>query len=84
MSKFQKGQSGNPRGRPSRSVEDAKKSVLDRLFDATAEEAVIRAMISKASEGDVGAFRALYERKYGKVTAPQEQETVTEVVVTYE
>ena len=84
MAKFQKGQSGNPHGRPPKAVEDAKKSVLDRLFDEDAETAVIRAMIRAASDGDVQAFKALYERKYGKVTAPQEQDTVTEVVVSYE
>ena len=83
MGKFVKGQSGNSKGRPPKAVEDAKKSVLDRLFNEAAEEQMIRAMISRAADGDVAAFRALWERKYGRVSVPVETDTKTEVVVTY-
>lgn len=84
MAKFVKGKSGNPLGRPPRLVEDAQKSVLDQLFDARAEAQAIQAMISAACDGDVAAFKALMDRKYGKVGAPAEQETVTTVLVRYE
>lgn len=71
MSKFQPGQSGNPRGRPPKPVEDAKHSVLLELFDADAERAVIKNMLAKAkSRRDPAAVSAatwLWERKYGKV-----------------
>jgi hypothetical protein len=66
MAQFQPGQSGNPKGRAPRVVEDARQSVLARLFDVAAEERVIRAMIEAAASGDVAAFKALYERKYGQ------------------
>jgi hypothetical protein len=64
---FEKGQSGNPSGRKPRAVEDAKASVLARLFDERAETRVIRAMITTAAKGDVSAAKLLLDRKYGKV-----------------
>jgi len=68
MGRFQPGQSGNPKGRSPRVVEDARLSVVARLFDEAAEERAILAMIAAVCEnGDVAAFKALMERKHGKV-----------------
>jgi hypothetical protein len=83
MAQFQPGQSGNPKGRKPRVVEDAQRSVLERLFDASAEERVILAMIEAAASGDVAAFKALYERKYGKVKDVVEAQTETVIRVEY-
>jgi len=83
MAQFKPGQSGNPRGRKPRIVEDAGRGLLARLFDAAAEERVIRAMIEAAASGDVSAYRALDERKHGKVTDKIEEKSETVIRVEY-
>lgn len=81
---FQKGVSGNPSGRAPRRVEDAQKSLFDRLMTAKVEEQMINAMINKViADGDVPAFKALMERKYGKVAAPIAGDTETVVRVEF-
>lgn len=81
---FIKGQSGNPKGRPAKAVEDAAQSVLLRCFNDRAEIAVINAMILAASEGSVAAAKFLYERKYGKIITPvEEPDTTTTIQVEY-
>lgn len=65
---FKKGQSGNPRGRAPRIVEDAQLSVLADVFNESAERAVVLAMLRVAKKGDVSAATWLWDRKYGKVT----------------
>jgi CxxC motif-containing protein (DUF1111 family) len=80
---FQKGQSGNPAGRPPKVVEDAKQSVLLTLFDEKAEAAVIKAQIAKAKEGDTPAATWLWDRKYGKVKEQVEHSGGTTIRVVY-
>jgi hypothetical protein len=63
---FKPGQPGGP-GRPPKPVEDAKQSVLLRLFDEKAEAAVVQAQIKEAKKGDTTAATWLWDRKYGKV-----------------
>ena len=81
MARFQKGQSGNPSGRPPKVVEDAKQSVLLKLFNEEAETRVVGAMISQATEGDVSAASWLWDRKYGKIKDVVEQQVTTRIVV---
>lgn len=71
---FEKGQSGNPAGRPPKAVEDAQRSVLLELFNETEERAIVKNMIANAKrKGIVAAPSAtvaatwLWDRKYGKV-----------------
>lgn len=80
---FQKGQSGNPKGRPPKVVEDAKQSVLARLFDEAAEIAVVRAQIQRAKKGDTIAATWLWDRKYGKVKDQVEQSGGLTITVVY-
>ncbi|KPV51006.1 hypothetical protein SE17_23685 [Kouleothrix aurantiaca] len=83
MARFVKGESGNPRGRAPRLVENAQRSVLLEMFDENAERRVIRGMIEAAADGDVGAFKALYERKYGKVKDIEPEKNEVTVTVEY-
>lgn len=69
---FQPGNPGGP-GRPPKVVEDAKQSVLLKLFDEKAETRVVKAMIGRAASGDVAAATWLWDRKYGKVREHVEQ-----------
>lgn len=83
MGKFEKGQSGNPAGRPPKIVEDAKQSLLFRLFDEKAEGAVILAQIRQAKKGDTTAATWLWDRKYGKVKEQVEQSGGLTIKVLY-
>jgi len=68
--KFQKGQSGNPNGRPKKLPE------LDKLLanvlgeenanGITAAEAILMALRHKATKGDIRAAEVLLDRGYGK------------------
>lgn len=61
------GQSGNPSGRPkTKQVRDA----LQKLIDELGLEPAVRAIYTKACEGDVGAFKEVADRLDGKVTQP--------------
>jgi hypothetical protein len=58
--KFQKGQSGNPKGRPKGSLNSATLAA-QALLDGEAE-ALTRKAIEKAKEGDMAALRLCLER----------------------
>ncbi|ESZ50444.1 DUF5681 domain-containing protein [Mesorhizobium sp. RSR565B] len=60
MSKFKPGQSGNPKGRPLGS-RPAALVALEALAEGEAE-AIVRAMIEKAKEGDAVAARPILDR----------------------
>lgn len=64
---FKPGQSGNPSGRPkSKPVRDALRALIEEL----GLEQAVRAIYTKACEGDVSAFKEVADRLDGKVTQP--------------
>lgn len=78
--RFQKGQSGNPNGRPKGGRGKAKKvrQILgvttkadNRLTGETVtlsvEELITLAIISKVLEGDTAAYRVIMDSAYGKI-----------------
>jgi alkylation response protein AidB-like acyl-CoA dehydrogenase len=67
-SRFKKGQSGNPKGRPKLpDIREALAKVLAEEKDGiTALEATLRALRAKATKGDVRAAEALLDRAFGK------------------
>lgn len=67
--KFKKGQTGNPKGRPPKlpKLDELLASVMSEERNGlTAAEAVLRALIVKATKGDVRAAEALLDRAFGK------------------
>lgn len=68
--KFKKGQTGNPKGRPPKlpKLDELLASVMSEERNGlTAAEAVLRALIVKATKGDVRAAEVLLDRSFGKV-----------------
>jgi alkylation response protein AidB-like acyl-CoA dehydrogenase len=67
-SRFKKGQTGNPKGRPKLpDIREALAKVLAEEKDGvTALEATLRALRAKATKGDVRAAEALLDRAFGK------------------
>ena len=82
MGKFQQGNPGGP-GRPPKIVEEAKQSVLLRLFDESAEIMVVKGQIKEAKKGNSVAATWLWDRKYGKVKDVQEHSGGLTVRVVY-
>jgi len=82
--RFRKGQSGNPSGRPRRKTDLA--SLLTRALDrpaaaaaeaqghsaATQREAIVAALVEKSASGDLGATKLLFElmRQLGPSAEP--------------
>jgi hypothetical protein len=68
-SKFKKGQSGNPKGRPLKlpALDKLMADVLGEEKDGiTAAEAILKALRARATKGDVRASEVLLDRAYGK------------------
>lgn len=67
-SKFKKGQSGNPKGRPKMpDLRDAIAKILAEEKDGkTALDVVLAALRAKAVKGDVRAAQELLDRGFGK------------------
>ncbi len=71
---WKKGESGNPKGRPKGSRN--RSTIVRELLEAKATDGesgqvadqLTRALIKKAAEGDVRAFKELMDSAYGKVT----------------
>lgn len=67
--KFTKGKSGNPNGRPKK-IPDLDKLLAEVLGEEknglTAAQAILKALLYKASKGDVRAAEVLLDRAYGK------------------
>ena len=67
--RFKKGVSGNPAGKP-RKLPELDKLIAEVLGEEkngiTAAEAVLKAMLAKAARGDVKAAQLILDRAYGK------------------
>ena len=67
--KFTKGQSGNPNGRPKK-IPELDKLLAEVLGEEknglTAAQAILKALLAKAAKGDVRAAEVLFDRAYGK------------------
>lgn len=68
-SKFKKGQSGNPNGRPKK-LPALDKIMADVLGDDEAAKAIITALQKRALKGDTRAAEILLDRGWGKVRQP--------------
>lgn len=82
-SQFQKGQTGNPKGRPKK-IPELRELLANVLGDEkdgkTAAEAILMALRAKAVKGDVRAAQLLLDRAYGQ--AKQEIDaTITQTEV---
>jgi hypothetical protein len=73
---FQKGQSGNPAGRP-RSEQSItpwiKRLLFEKAHGRTRAEHIATTLLQMAADGDVNAIRIVLERIDGKVIQPIEQ-----------
>ena len=71
---FQKGQSGNPGGRPKeRPFKDALRQVLSQEDDADKKKKLVllaEALVAKAIDGDVPAAKEVMDRVEGRVPTP--------------
>jgi hypothetical protein len=79
--KFQKGETGNPNGRPKKlpQLDVLLDSVLGEEKDGiTAAEAILKALRMKASKGDVRAAEVLLDRAYGKPKQSIENKVLTD------
>ena len=87
---FEKGQSGNPSGRPPKAIEDAARSVLLELFNEKEERAIVANMLANAKRKGVAAAPSatsaatwLWDRKYGRVKEQVEQSGGLTIKVVY-
>lgn len=74
---FKPGQSGNPAGRPRNIIGDALRSRLDRLGDdgRPLAEHLAEALVQRALEGDIAAFKIIFDRVDGKVVAASQDDS---------
>jgi hypothetical protein len=83
LTPFQKGESGNPNGRPKKLPELDKllAEVLGEEKDGvTAAEAILKALRAKASKGDIRAAEVLLNRGYGMARQVIDQTIKTEPI----
>lgn len=91
--KFSKGQSGNPNGRPKKlpSIDLLMAEVMGEEKDGiTAAQAILNMLRGKAAKGDIKAAQLLLERAYGKskqnidITTQGEKVTIPTIIFTME
>jgi hypothetical protein len=73
--RWPKGKSGNPKGRPPKlpKLDDLLATVMtEERNGLTAAEAVLRALLVKATKGDVRAAELLLDRSFGKMRLPSD------------
>lgn len=89
--KFSKGQSGNPNGRPKKlpALDIIMANVMGREKDGiTAAEAIIMKLREMATKGDIKAAQLLLDRGYGKakqnidITTQGEKVTIPTIIFT--
>jgi hypothetical protein len=78
--RFRKGQSGNPRGRPRRKTDLAslllealnRRNASEERNARTRREAIVAALVEKSASGDLGATKLLFElmRQIGPAAEP--------------
>jgi hypothetical protein len=82
--KFKKGQTGNPNGRPKK-IPELRELLANVLGDEkdgkTAAEAILMAIRNKAIKGDVRAAELLLDRAYGKAAQPIETPSTLTVTI---
>ena len=80
---FKKGQSGNPNGRPKK-IPEIDKLLADVLGEEKngiiAAEAILKALLVKATKGDVRAAEVLLDRAYGKAKQFLDHSTLGEKI----
>ena len=80
---FKKGQSGNPNGRPKK-IPELDKLLADVLGEEKngiiAAEAILKALLVKATKGDVRAAEVLLDRAYGKARQYLDHSTLGEKI----
>jgi hypothetical protein len=80
--KFKKGETGNPNGRPKK-LPELDKLLADVLGEekdgVSAAEAILKALRLKASKGDVRAAEIILDRAYGKARQTIEQHNTTNI-----
>lgn len=79
INEFEKGESGNPKGRP-RKLPEIDDLLAEVLGEEQGNEArgILEALLKKAKKGDVRAAEVLLDRAYGKAKQDINQRTTLE------
>lgn len=85
INKFEKGESGNPNGRPRKlpEIDDLLAEVLGEEQGNEARE-ILQALLKRAKKGDVRAAEVLLDRAYGKAKQEVKNEISGSLTVRWE